>query len=91
MMYDWETGPYIIDIAKDVVPLSRQAARQAYGRVGFWPFDLDFREAVNWWEERDMNPDQNEGLPSKEPCPQCGPGYYIGDDGCRHSGRRTNQ
>jgi hypothetical protein len=53
MLYDQDVAPYIIQIGIDVVPLAHQAARQAYGRVGFWPFDMNFQEAVAWWEAPD--------------------------------------
>lgn len=53
MLYDYDASPYIMEIAIDVVPLARRAAQQAYGRVGFWPFDLAFSDAVKWWEAQD--------------------------------------
>lgn len=54
MLYDYEVGPYVMKVGLDVVPLAREAARQAYGRVGFWPFELTLREAVDLWEGRDQ-------------------------------------
>lgn len=54
MLYDYETGPYVIRVEDSLVLLVREAAQQAYGRVGFWPFDKTLTEAVDWWEERNQ-------------------------------------
>lgn len=52
ILYDYDVGSYIISIYPDIVPAARQAARQAYGRVGFWPFGMERDEAITWWEGR---------------------------------------
>lgn len=52
ILYDYDVGSYIISVHPDIVPAARQAARQAYGRVGFWPFGMERDEAINWWEGR---------------------------------------
>jgi hypothetical protein len=53
MLYDYDGRPYIMQIAIDVVPLTRRAAQDGFGKVGFWPYGMEFHDAVKWWEARD--------------------------------------
>ena len=53
MLYDYDGRPYIMHIAIDVVPLARRAAQAGFGKVGFWPYGMEFHDAVDWWEVRD--------------------------------------
>ena len=53
MLYDYDGRPYIMHIAIDVVPLTRRAAQDGFGKVGFWPYGMEFHDAVKWWEARD--------------------------------------
>lgn len=48
--YDWDNGPYAIALYDNAIDAARAAARQGYGRVGFWAFGVEFRDAINTWE-----------------------------------------
>jgi hypothetical protein len=52
LVYDYDHGPYAISIHEDAPTAARVAARQGYGKVGFWPLDSELREAVDAWERR---------------------------------------
>lgn len=53
MIYDYDGGPYVISLHATAETAARASARQGYGRVGFWPFDLELRDAVARWEGRE--------------------------------------
>lgn len=52
LVYDHDMGPYAISLHDSAPSAARDAARQGYGRVGFWPFGMELREAVDLWEGR---------------------------------------
>lgn len=53
LVYDYDHGPYAISLHDSAEGAARKAARQGYGRVGFWPFGLELREAVDQWESHE--------------------------------------
>lgn len=57
--YDWDQAPYVIHLYQDVVPASRACASQGYGKVLFWPFGTDLRDAINWWTNEGGFPLEN--------------------------------
>lgn len=55
LVYDYSHGPYAISLHESAPVAARKAARQGYGKVGYWPFDLELSDAVDAWEGR-VNP-----------------------------------
>lgn len=66
--YDYDSGPYLIAVFKDVVPAARSCAQNGYGKVGFLRFDMDFTDSITWWVRRRDEPDE------------VGPGPMLIDD-----------
>jgi hypothetical protein len=52
LVYDYDHGPYAISLHVSAEEAARSAARQGYGKVGFWPFGADMADAVKAWEGR---------------------------------------
>jgi hypothetical protein len=50
MIYDYDHGPYAISLHDTAEDAARKAARQGYGKVGFWPSGVELSEAVKRWE-----------------------------------------
>lgn len=50
LIYDWDHGPYAISLHGTSEDAARDAARQGYGKVGWWPFGSDLRDAIKAWE-----------------------------------------
>ena len=56
LVYDYDHGPYAISLHGNAELAARKAARQGYGKVGFWPFGMELRDAVDLWEGRVVPP-----------------------------------
>lgn len=52
LIYDYDHGPYAIALHSSAESAAREAARQGYGKVGFWPFGAELGDAVKAWESR---------------------------------------
>lgn len=50
VVYDYDNGPYAISLHVSAEDASKSAARQGYGKVGWWPFGEGFRDAIKEWE-----------------------------------------
>lgn len=50
LIYSWDHGPYAIALHASAEEAAREAARQGYGSVGFWPFGMELADAVKAWE-----------------------------------------
>lgn len=61
LVYDYDYGPYAISLHESAEIAARGAARQGYGRVGFWPYGMELREAVDLWEGRVIPPVEKGG------------------------------
>jgi len=57
VLYDYDNGPYVIQLFDDVVPAAREQAQQGFGRVAFCPFGMSIRDAIKWWEKREGTTD----------------------------------
>lgn len=56
VVYDYDNGPYAMALYTNAEAAARHAARQGYGRVGFWPFGTELRDAIATWEGRPLRP-----------------------------------
>lgn len=52
MVYDYDYGPYVISLHASAEEAARAAAKQGYGRVGYWAYGTQLRQAVEEWEGR---------------------------------------
>ena len=52
VVYDHDRGPYAISLHAQASDAAHAAARKGYGRVGWWPFDAEFSDAIKEWEGR---------------------------------------
>lgn len=52
MVYDYDHGPYFIGLEETIQAATRAVTRMGYGKVGFYPFGMELREAVQAWEAR---------------------------------------
>lgn len=75
VVYDYDNGPYAIALYANAEGAARHAARQGYGRVGFWPFGTELREAIATWEGRPLRPPPR---PAPMPNPVVGTPKQIG-------------
>jgi hypothetical protein len=50
MIYDYDEGPYLISIHSK--PEAAISSNDVGYKIGFLPLDMEFGEAVHWWEER---------------------------------------
>ena len=52
LVYAHDRGPYAIALHDSAETAARQAARQGYGSVAFWPFGTELSDAIQEWEGR---------------------------------------
>lgn len=52
VVYDYDNGPYAMALYTNAGAAAQHAAQQGYGRVGFWPYGTEFRDAISRWEGR---------------------------------------
>lgn len=53
LIYEYDHGPYAQSIHATAAIAARQAARQGYGRVAFWPLGTELGDALQQWENHD--------------------------------------
>jgi hypothetical protein len=51
--YEWDYGPYAIALHESAEEAARASARSGYGKVAFWPFGVEFTDAIKAWEASD--------------------------------------
>ena len=47
--YSYDGPPYVIAVYNDVTPAALNTAKAGFGSVGFWPFGMELKEAIEWW------------------------------------------
>ena len=72
--HDWRRGQALFNALHGMHPELADLIRGTADD----PFHNDSRERVQAFASAVMDP-------PAEPCRQCGPGYRIGDEGCRHT------